>query len=183
MPGPLHRIGSTAKLAIVLVLLILLPAVFYSAYEITSLTKSEGLIGEIYRQQLDVVLFSLNQFAWDAANSWANSVNNLITGRPDHPGDYQALLSSFLNENSGISSVFLSEGLMTGSRLVSVKNQSARAHVTADSLILGSLRTNDKQIKRLYELRSLGYRKLIPISLGESADGTSTALVFVAGNS
>ncbi len=182
MRASIRNIGTTTKLATVLALLILLPAIFYSAYEFTSLTRSEALIGEIYRQQLDVVLFSINQYAWDVANSWANSINSLMTGERS-PKDDQQALASFLEENTGLRCVFSTDPLLTRAQVVCPKDRSAGGVPPGDSLILASLRANDQQIKRLFELRASGYRKLTPVMLGDSTGVSTTALVFVAGDS
>jgi len=60
----------TNKLGIVLILIVLLPALIYTAYEFNSLNENEKLIADIYNQQLDAILFSVNQYTWDYVNNW-----------------------------------------------------------------------------------------------------------------
>src|SRR5574337_35336 len=107
------QVGAKGKMASVLVLLVMLPAIFYSVYEFTTLSRSEELIGDVYRQQLDVVLYSLNQYSWDVANSWANTVNDALSRSTATGGQRASVLADFLKENTGIRYVFASSG--TGS--------------------------------------------------------------------
>ena len=46
------------KLTLILVLIILLPTLFYSIYEMRALSEKEELISKIYHKQLDTILFS-----------------------------------------------------------------------------------------------------------------------------
>ena len=48
-------------------------------------------------------------------------------------------------------------------------------------LVAASLQANGQQIKRLFELRASGYRKLSPIALGDSTNANATALAFITG--
>jgi len=181
MPARPRHIGITTRLGTALALLILLPAIFYSAYELTSLTRSEEMLAEIYRQQLDVVLFSLNQYAWDIANNWANSLNAVVE---DHPKEEaSASISSFLKENGGIRCVFLADSLQQKARVVCAPAPASPSPVSPPSTdsVLACLRRNSRQVERLFDLKSTGYRKLSPMFLGDSTDANSTVLVFVAG--
>lgn len=186
MRTSVQHIGTTARLASVLALLILLPAIFYSAYELTSLTRSEALLGDIYRQQLDVVLFSLNQYAWDIANSWANSINAMVTSGRASGRDTQRLFASFLRDNPGIRCVFFTDSLLRSPELVCSGGQPATGPEPGEpppkaGLVAASLQANGQQIKRLFELRASGYRKLSPIALGDSTNANATALAFITG--
>ena len=171
-----RRIGTENKLAAALVLLILLPAIFYSAYELTTLTRSESLIAEVYNQQLDVVLFSLNQYAWDIANSWVNSVNASLRATSTSPGAYQHLLSRFLNENAGVQCLFVTDSMLTTAHPVFPDVIPTRPY-TAFSLT-ASLRANGESIQQLYKLQSSGYQKIISVSVADSSGTQSLALMF-----
>ena len=70
--------GPLKRLIFVLLVVYLLPALFYSGYELSSLSTSETLIGEIYSRQASAILFSINQYALDITNNWASSVNHIV---------------------------------------------------------------------------------------------------------
>ena len=72
---------------LVLIVLIVLPAVGYISFETATLSESEEMIREVYRQQLDAVLFSINQYVDDYIGSWRNHVNAwLAAGEKDFHG-------------------------------------------------------------------------------------------------
>lgn len=58
------------KITLAFLLLAFLPAGFL-IYELMSWTKNERLIQDIYQNQLDAVLFSVNQYSDDIIASWA----------------------------------------------------------------------------------------------------------------
>ena len=71
--------SSIYKLSLILVGIIFLPAIFYSVYEISTINKNEKMIKQIYEQQLDVILFSVNQYLWDNLTSWQSRINRIRT--------------------------------------------------------------------------------------------------------
>jgi two-component system phosphate regulon sensor histidine kinase PhoR len=179
MSGFLKRLGTRRRLAIALALLVLLPAIFYSAYELTSLSRSEALIADVYRQQLDAVLFSLNQYAWDVANSWANSINGSLqnTGRKGTHFD------TFLKENPSIDCLFLADSSLTEEQLLCLNQPRHTSPRVSKADIDASLRSGPETmeiIQRLFRLASSGYRKISSIPVGDSVGRQSLALVFVA---
>jgi two-component system phosphate regulon sensor histidine kinase PhoR len=57
------------KITLILILIILLPVIFFSLYEINTLNESEKVIEETYNNQLDAILFSVNQYSEDVISS------------------------------------------------------------------------------------------------------------------
>jgi two-component system phosphate regulon sensor histidine kinase PhoR len=53
-----------------------LPSLIFATYEIGTLRQSEKVIEDIYTNQLDAILYSINQYSEDVVSSWANRVNN-----------------------------------------------------------------------------------------------------------
>jgi two-component system phosphate regulon sensor histidine kinase PhoR len=53
------------KFILLVLLLVLLPIIFYSVYEISSLDENEQIIQEVYQQQMNLILYSINKSAWD----------------------------------------------------------------------------------------------------------------------
>lgn len=178
MIGKLRNIGIHGKLASVLVLLVLLPAIFYSAYEFTSITRSESLIAEIYSQQLDVVLFSLNQYAWDVANSWVTTLSSTLMNQSIRP-DGENSFAPFLRENGGIRYLFMIDSTLTTPGLI-YANSTAHTHIITPGHITNSLSKSREVIRRLFKLESSGYRKTSSVTIVDSAGRESIALVFVA---
>ncbi len=70
---------KSLKKSIVLILIILiLPTIIFSVYEIGTLRKNEQVIESIYTNQLDAILYSINQYSEDVMNGWASSLISIF---------------------------------------------------------------------------------------------------------
>ena len=65
--------STTRRIALLLFVVFLIPALFFSLYEMNSLSQDEATIEEIYKKQLEAILFSANQYTDDILNSWITS--------------------------------------------------------------------------------------------------------------
>ena len=63
------------KIGIALTIILILPSLFFSAYEIGNLNQNEAVIDSIYSSQLESVLFSINQYSDDVLSGWANQLD------------------------------------------------------------------------------------------------------------
>ena len=63
------------KIGIALSIILVLPSLFFSAYEIGNLNQNEAVIDSIYSSQLESVLFSINQYSDDVLSGWANQLD------------------------------------------------------------------------------------------------------------
>jgi two-component system phosphate regulon sensor histidine kinase PhoR len=177
----LRQIGTKVRLTSVLVLVVILPALFYSVYEFTTLTRSEELIAGVYRQQLDVVLYSLNQYSWDVVNSWANTINDALSVKAITERERASLIEEFLRENSGIRSLFISPVVEVRPRVYSAASSSDTGSEVSVRQVAAMLRERSEMLGRLEELLASGYRKIEPIFIDGRTGQRSLALVFVAG--
>jgi len=62
------------KIGIILSVILVLPSLFFSAYEIGNLNQNEQVIDSIYSSQLESILFSVNQYSNDVLSGWANQL-------------------------------------------------------------------------------------------------------------
>ncbi|MFM7485462.1 MAG: hypothetical protein ACKO13_00940, partial [Cytophagales bacterium] len=69
------HMSPTKRIAVILTFVFLLPALFFSVYEISSLSKDEKMIEQIYQKQLEAILFSVNQISDATVNSWMSKVS------------------------------------------------------------------------------------------------------------
>jgi two-component system phosphate regulon sensor histidine kinase PhoR len=175
----LRHTDTLKKLAALLILLVLLPAVFYSAYEISSLTQSETMVGQIYRQQLDAILFSVNQYAWDIANSWVNDINSMIRGRlhsttPSSLSEFQ----EFINSNKGIEALFVTDTTGASVSLACFAPRDSLHPRFPDADFVTLIQSQKPLVSRLLHLQRTGYRKIegVPITTGHR--DPSTCLLF-----
>jgi len=157
----------------------MLPALFYSGYEINSLGNSEELIGQIYRQQLDVILYSINQYAWDVVNHWASTVS-LMYRDARRSGDrkFREDAARFLAGNVSVRGLFLSDTTLQETRFFIALPDSPGAGGLSRA-IARTLSAGREKIERLNRYRRLEYRKIEPLMLGDSAASQQrTLLVF-----
>lgn len=146
--------SSLKKITLAFLLLAFLPA-GYLIYELMSWTKNEKLIHDIYQNQLDAVLFSVNQYSDDIVSSWANKINITLTRqtqeRPDTlPGlDINSVPLLYLSDG---------EGTMGSIRL--------NADSISDQLLVewagGFEKSERDRIARLRNYFDAGFRKIEP---------------------
>jgi two-component system phosphate regulon sensor histidine kinase PhoR len=148
--------NNTRKIFIVLFLIVLLPALFYSVYEISALNESEEMISQIYQRQLDAILFSVNQHVLDVASSWAIQIESEISKRT---------FDRILLANPSIVSIIITDTSLKSSTAYPI-------HQSSDypSNIL-----QKEMVERLVRYRAVSYRKLEPMA----ASDTTTIIFFV----
>jgi two-component system phosphate regulon sensor histidine kinase PhoR len=71
IPEAEKRIGS------ILLIVLLLPILSFSVFEFSRLNSNEQMIQEIYSNQLDAVLFSVNQYSNDILDQWSKGFNTI----------------------------------------------------------------------------------------------------------
>lgn len=167
---------AAKKLILILIAIILLPALLFTAYQFNSLSSSEKMIAEIYNRQLDAILFSVNQYAWDITNNWASRIDIYL--REDDPAELQQNLRAFLNKNLSVRGIFLSDSLMTRHQYVSLENENV---AKTNSILTSSLQTQPEMVSRLNRLKRSGYRKIEPVVLPGllNESDVSIALLFI----
>ena len=167
--------GKGRKIAIVFVLVALLPALFYSAYEVSSLSSTEGLIQSIYNKQLDVILFSINQYILDVAQSWTGEINTLLITSP--PSRVNSVTQKFLEKRGSVHGVFYSDS--TGHSLLLVTRQTKEKASINEEISVSSLQNQSATIEKLLRYASTGYRKIEPVIIGDSIAGQGLVLMFI----
>ena len=151
------------KILLVLTAVILLPIIFFITNEITSLNENESVINRIYSNQLDAILFSVNQYSEDIISSWASQTELLMNETGSEELNSQKLISEFISSHNSIRMIFVSDSIsdkqikfFPGIAVQSINdslNKKARK----------ILRRNDALINRLFLYRQEGFRKIEPI--------------------
>jgi two-component system phosphate regulon sensor histidine kinase PhoR len=170
--------GSLRTISVILALVVLLPALFYSMVEVNALSTSEELVADIYRRQLDVVLFSINQYAWDVVNGWASSLAALAEETAGTHAPRTELFEPLLRRHAAIDGVFLADSTGRIAALVLRDPATVRAET---GLLSARLEAAQATIARLVEFSRQGYRKIEPVELDASSAGVERiVLLFVA---
>ena len=163
--------------ALILLLLVLLPVLVFTVYEISGLSGSESLVTDIYRRQLDIVLFSINQFAWDVVNTWAGAVEN--GWKPSGAGGSfpPEFAREFLGKNQAIDAVFVADSTGTDITFMAGRSGDDKSGRARLAVLLAGERP---LIDRLLKLSSQNYRKIEPLTLPDSSGrGGGVVLLFV----
>jgi two-component system phosphate regulon sensor histidine kinase PhoR len=166
------------KILLILVFIVLMPALFYSSLELFSLDENEQMIFQIYEQQLDVVLFSINQYIWDYINSWKNEIENNLTIAKQSNKKFDS--SMLLSNNQSLKYVMFTDTLLTEPQIHSLE-EFGRDHIQKDLL---NLESPEKLIRRLLRYNEAGYQKIESIILrGSEATGDEKMILVSLSNS
>jgi two-component system phosphate regulon sensor histidine kinase PhoR len=68
--------SSLRKVSLLIIAIIVLPVLVFSVFEIGSLRQNEKVIQDIYKNQLDAILFSINQHSDDIVSNLASRIEN-----------------------------------------------------------------------------------------------------------
>uniref|UniRef100_A0A7V2ZLH5 histidine kinase n=1 Tax=Ignavibacterium album TaxID=591197 RepID=A0A7V2ZLH5_9BACT len=156
------------KIGIILLLILILPIGFLVFNEIGRLNETEKVLEETYSNQLQAILFSVNQFSDDIINSWANKVIEIK--------DDEILLKNFIRNSLAIEKIFfLNQNKPEGIRII--YDEKSKLNIdTIKFAILKVLSSNSAVIERLTEYQKAGYRKLEP--LAEKDNSNLSIVIF-----
>jgi hypothetical protein len=97
---------STHRIALLLVLIFLIPVLFFSVYELSSLDEEEKMMEKIYNKQLEAILFSVNQYSDDIINNWVSKTEGALQSH--HAADsVPKKIYELLQLNSSLGGVFI----------------------------------------------------------------------------
>lgn len=163
--------NTTRRIGLILLLIFLLPALFFSAYEITTLNRDEATIKQIYEKQLEAILFSANQYSDDILNSWISKIEKGTAINSNEEAIKEVKNLMMLNES--IINIFRYDTLSKELEWLS-KN------IPDDSVaLLGTypiVDNNHSIIKQLIEFEKSGFQKVEAIRLNTVED--YVALIF-----
>lgn len=150
-----------ARIGLLLLLIIVLPTVFFSAYEVSNLYRNEQMVDSIYTRQLESVLFSINQYSDDVVSSWASDINDIMDGNAPQ---IQAGIQQFLDQHATINFIFFTDS----AGRVDLYPQSSFRDSTDKylPLIAEMIADNKSNIRRLLEYLKSDYRKIQPVEAG-----------------
>ncbi len=159
--------SSLRKIGILIAAIIVLPVVIFSVFELGNQRKNEKVIQEIYTNQLEAILFSINQYSDDIMSNLASRIEN-ICNNPDTESKIR--LNRLMEENASITNLFQFNTAM--------ELQLSVTPLNGDSLTLQKitalLKDNHDRIRRLQTYLRGGYRKI------ETLDSTDQQIQKIA---
>lgn len=170
MRNPLKRI------TVAFVLIALIPVGFI-IHELSSLNKNEQVVRQIYENQLDAILYSVNQYSDDIISSWANRVINGIAEDSVTDTATPAFLSA-LSQLNTVRYVYLTD-LKNNSRIFGLQGNKSpdSIRLAMDNIVSG----NRQRINKLITYQRAGFRKMDAIDTLRTDDSVPVFFVLDEG--
>jgi len=166
------------KIITFLVIIILLPIIVFSIFEISSLNDTERVIQSIYTKQLDAILFSVNQLSEDITDGWINKIEQITI--PETKGNSEDLRQLF-NETPIFSIAYLDSledkttHIIRNSDSAFIRSEYSEKKLVEDVQYLTV--SNFGILKRLIVYKQSRYRKILPLK--SNAFNKATVLYFL----
>lgn len=143
------------KIGIFLILIILLPTLFFSVYEIGNMTKNEQVIDSTYMNQLESVIFSINRYSDDVVSGWAGQLDNILLTNPE---ERKSKIDNFLHQNYAVEMVFFADSIQ--GKQFYIKDSITDSLVSYRLSLNKMVSDNKNAIDRLRQYIKEGYRKI-----------------------
>jgi two-component system, OmpR family, phosphate regulon sensor histidine kinase PhoR len=147
---------SLRKVSLLIATIIVLPVLIFSVYEIGNLRQNEKVIQDIYKNQLDAILFSINQYSDDILSNLASRIEN---SENNFKSDTGTDLSRLVNEIPSLKSLTQFDKKF---RCISTVPYSSHDSSFIREMVI-VLNDNSRTIKQLQNYMQGGYRKIEPI--------------------
>ncbi len=147
--------------ALVLSVIILLPLISFSVYQLNSLSDNEKVLEQIYNEQLNTIIFSVNQYVDDIVQDWTRDIRGIWTRR--NVVDAEFPLVDFLQKNEFIYLVIISDTSGSiGSNFYSSEGSTISA--SAEMRIGEILEENKEKVRSLIKVQEVGYNRIEALS-------------------
>jgi two-component system, OmpR family, phosphate regulon sensor histidine kinase PhoR len=148
--------SSLRKVSLLIIAIIVVPIVIFSVFEIGNYRQNEKVIQDIYKNQLEAILFSINQYSDDIISNLASRIENSTNKfKSDTAND----LSKIINEMPAFIGIVQFDNKQE--KLSAVPSSFSDNSVIAEMVTY--LANNSKTIKQLQSYMESGYRKIEPI--------------------
>ncbi len=145
--------SSQKKIGLLILSVLVLPVLFFTVFEIGSLRQNEKVIQDIYRNQLDAILFSINQYSDDVVSSLASRIDISMNNYGQDAGPE---LNKLIHEMPAVTGLLQFDP--NYECLLSYPESSRDPALCAG--IKASLVSADSTIRRLQTYMRGGYRKI-----------------------
>lgn len=164
------------KIGLILILIIILPIAFLLVNELGKLNENEKVLEQIYSNQLQAILFSVNQYSEDVVRTSANKIVTTIessANRVTEEKNFQTLI----NENKKFTILFFTDSINSNTIRFYFRQDETQSNIDSlEKYFKEVLLRNIGLVNRLYAYREQGYRKIEPIVLPNSDD--QSLLIF-----
>jgi len=143
-------------IGVILLVVFLAPAIVLTLLELSSVQQNEAVLKEVYANQLEGVLFSVNNYSQDVADGWANRLDRLSESDEE---EQALLLGAFMQETPAIRWMFVQD-----KEKIWVKGKTPVSYDEIISKVDQFQISQQDTLKRLQNYLKNGFRKLEPFS-------------------
>ena len=136
------------KITLVFILIALLPVALV-IYELDLLNKNEAIIRETYENQLDAILYSVNQYSDDIISSWANRIRLAARESAGDSLSDSDRLKTVLNQTDVVRYVYFSD--LESNSVLYALNEEDKSDDAIKSVMDGIVRAERDRIDKLVE--------------------------------
>ena len=150
--------NSLQRITFTFIAIALLPIGFI-LYELSLLSKNEKIVREAYQNQLDAILYSVNQYSDDIMGSWANGVTMKLQKAPLE--DTAQSFRSVLNQIEVVNYLYLTD--MNGRSEVYKLSDWGPSEEKVRGVMDGIAEVEKARINKLVAYEAAGFRKMDPV--------------------
>jgi two-component system phosphate regulon sensor histidine kinase PhoR len=125
------------------------------------------MITGVYEQQLETILFSINQYAWDFVNTWITKIQNSLT--LGNKSETKESIQQILQTNTAIAYIAISDTMMQKPEFFYRDKMGG-----FESNTFKNISRKEITVGKILKLSKQGYRKVETMLEEESADSTLT---------
>ena len=168
------------KIGLILILIIILPIAVLLINELGKLSENEQVLEQIYNDQLQAILFSVNQYSEDIFRNSANSIIDDLESIDNSPSRAETF-NNLLNQNKLVTFLFTIDSLYPQNIRFYFKRNSGVTNLDSlEQYFKEVIANNANKINKLYGYRDIGYNKIEPVVLPNS--NIQSLLVFTGLN-
>jgi two-component system phosphate regulon sensor histidine kinase PhoR len=148
--------SSLRKVSLLILAIIVLPVLIFSVFEIGNLRQNEKVIQNIYKNQLDAILYSINEYSDDIVSNLASRIENSLN---NYKTDNGLEVNRIITEMPSVKSLIQFNKKLEYFSLIPASERDS-TFITGMTKILDK---NYQIIKQLETYMESGYRKIIAI--------------------
>lgn len=168
--------SSLKKFILIIVLILLLPLIIYTYIQLNNISEDEKFLEKIYAEQLNTIIFSVNQYTEDSFQSWIKNINNIVLNDSLYLEDK---MSEFCKANPSISLIIISDSLNSANMEFYASNKIKKSQ-NAVIKMQKILNDNAETLNSLKDFKNLGYTKVQPLK--NTLDNTPLLSFIISNN-
>ncbi len=153
---------NPSRISLILIIVIVFPTLFFSGYELNTLSSNEAVVDSIYASQLKNLTVSVNQYSVDVLTRWADEFDDLSlidkSGEEDSIfkllSYHQAVRGVFYNDKRQVSRSFIDSAYQ---EIYSIDIQTLNHQLLKE----------DSVINKLEQYINNGYRKIQKLEIND----------------